>query len=394
MGQEGDIVDQVFGWGDRVVGKTSELVSKTGKATFDAVNAIKTQLRGADVDILPAVGQHEHAHLRRSVDYYFSKFAHTGRRHWAVGLGSVAAASLVTFKLYQLLSLPEHVPIAKDGRKQIILILGDLNDPIIRSQVMDLYRRRYTVFVCSENADRYKGGDEETECLIFIDPRVQNDLLRFTTTCQKNRLYSILFMPSLAYHKPGETSTDMLQAEIKSNVLINYNSLLQVLPHLPADKTQLILFNPSLSYNLEAPHHPTETFVSGFITSVYKSLKNYHTLDVCMIHMGLFQVRGQLSNYKYLDLKGSNIYNSLHTPVYQMIMHYNGNRLQRFLQYCYTLGRKSNVYYLGNYSFLSTLCIFPVFLEIESIYSGLKSFFHLRLPDIVKSCYRFFVHIK
>ncbi|KAG0653274.1 hypothetical protein C6P44_002099, partial [Monosporozyma unispora] len=355
-----DLVDQAFDLGHSFYAKAYQLVTNLGDATLKTVNELKDTIGGEPAEALNAI-EPLHASLfgsssRRNI--WSSGLGGTFKQHLVLGLGVSASTILLSYTVVKALRIPKAI--SRD-ETQVILILGDYGDPIIRSQVLDFYRRNYTVFICSETVDRFKLQQEDFENLYFINPQSNDDLYKFTKLFENNwgdkvnKLAAIIFTPNLSYFTPGEVSLDILQYEIRSNILINYNTLLKILPHIPKNQTtQLILLNPSLSYNLENVHHPAEMFISGFITSIYKSMRNYDSLKVFMIHIGLFQVRGQLSNYKYMKWHGSDINKCLHDPIYRLIRRYNGNFLQRLFQRINTFNGRWSVYYMGKYSLLAT----------------------------------------
>ena len=63
----------------------------------------------------------------------------------------------------------------------------------------------------------------------------------------------------------------------------------------------------------------------------------------------------KISNYKYLDVKGSNIYNDLYWPIYCFIKMKGGNTFQKLhVAICSLFGLK-RTFYLGKFSYLFTL---------------------------------------
>lgn len=369
-----DLVDQAFDLGHSYYAKAYLLATKLGDTTLRAVNKLKDDINGQPAEAVNAIEPLHSKLFETSIsrNLWSSGLTRTLKQHWVLGLTVSASTLLLGYTLVETLKIPKTV--SRD-ETQVILILGDYGDPIIRSQVLDFYRRNYTVFICSETVDRFKLQQEDFENLYFINPQSDNDLYKFTKLFENNsgdkinKLSSIIFTPNLSYFTPGEVSLETLQYEIRSNILINYNTLLKILPYIPSNQiTQLILLNPSLSYNLENVHHPAEMFISGFITSIYKSLRNYNSLKVFMIHIGLFQVRGQLSNYKYMKWHGSDINKYLHDPIYRLIRRFNGNFLQRLCQRINTFNGRWSVYYMGKYSLLATFNCFPIILQIDSIY--------------------------
>lgn len=379
-----DLIDLVFDVGTSYYNKAQDLASNLGHNTLKTVQILKDTVKFDGVEPLHTddvgLGVGGSGVLGGVYDMFYtnpSRYLPGIKKHWMLSTSVVASGILLGYGLKQALTIPTSI---SRNETQVILILGDYSDPIIRSQALDFYRRNYMVFICSENVDRFKIQEEDFENLYFINPQLNDDLFKFTklfdgTTTGgdkfkgQNKLASIIFTPNLSYFTPGEVSLETLQYEIRSNILINYNTLLKILPHLPRNqKTQLILLNPSLSYNLQNSHHPAEMFISGFITSIYRSLKNYESLNIFMIHIGLFQVRGQLSNYKYLKWTGSDINVYLHDPIYKLIRKYNGNLIQRLIQRISTFNGYWKIYYMGRYSLLATFNCFPIILKLESVY--------------------------
>lgn len=281
------------------------------------------------------------------------------------GLG-ITASSVILF--WQIKKCTKVLPCLPRLEQKCILVFGDVRDPIVRSQVMDLYRRRFVVFICSKHAAQYREKEEEDDFLRHIDPNSANDLSNFIDYLKKTkeeevRLVSILFMPNLAYYPMGDISLSQLEKEIHSNVLVYFNALIKFVPHIKNKNTQCILFNPVISYNMEFAHHSAELFVSGLINSVIRSLKTCNNLSVYTANIGILQIASQPSNYKYLNMKGTNISDGLLTPIYKLIMYHNGNWFQRLLKEFYTLGGFCQNYYFGKYSWLSSVPIFRMLIR-------------------------------
>ncbi|SMN18959.1 similar to Saccharomyces cerevisiae YHR017W YSC83 Non-essential mitochondrial protein of unknown function [Maudiozyma saulgeensis] len=375
MSSDQDFVDKLFNASFKLAKKSIDIADSTTHSVINSIGNIKDKVfdssnidvfqpetvpttKGIFSGILPGINSIEPI-----------------KENWMYGLSISATALLIIWKWNKLLCLPDHIP---QNENMCVLVLGDMSDPIIRSQVMDLYRRRFTVFICSENSSSFKQFEEETDFIHPINPASPSDLAFFTEFITQGsepprKLASILFMPNLSYQPTGELPVESMQHELKTNILTYYNTLIKLIPHLPNSNTQIILFNPSLTYNLGTTHHTTELFISGFITSVFKALKNYKTLSISMVNLGLFQVRGQLSNYKHMRLTGKDISCGLHTPIYKMIMRHNGNLLQQFVEWLSTCGGKYQIYYLGKFSYLSTLPFAPFLMKFQiSIASSFK----------------------
>lgn len=345
-----DIVDQVFdrvdslyNKGSKVVSSVQDTVSNTvsqfgGDSQWNAELVAKSQEDAGNpiVESLSALGGAIYGKLTSKV---------------FLGCGFSAVMAVLFWRKDILLGLPEHLP---KNQPKCCLVLGDMHDPIIRSQAMDLYRRRFTIFVCSRDAPSYREREEDDDFLVHIDPNSPGDLANFVQSLNSTyELASILFMPNLSYHPSGEINLSQLETEIRSNTLLYFCTLMKLLPHLP--RTQLILFDPSLTYNMKVPHHHVEIIISGIIKSVYQSLARNNKLDIYLVHLGILQLAAQPSNYKFLNLKGSNVNTSFLEPVYGLIMAYNGNILRKIWLWVITLGSLNRHWYCGKYSWFSTL---------------------------------------
>ncbi|AQZ11046.1 YSC83 (YHR017W) [Zygosaccharomyces parabailii] len=350
MSQDRDIVDQVFSQVDSLYNKSSRVVSSVKDVVMDTVTHIGGDSQAESALTDRSKDRVGNAVIRSLGSLGGSVYKQLGSVLFGCGVSAVFV--VLFWRTGQLLHFPGHLP---KSQSQCCLVLGDMHDPIIRSQVMDLYRRRFTVFVCSRDAQSYREHEEDDDFLIHIDPSSSADLASFLKCLNStHKLASILFMPNLAYHPSGEVSLNQLESEIHSNTLLYYATLMKLLPHLPQHNVQLILFDPSLTYNLKAAHHSVEILVSGIVKSIYQSLARRNKLSVYMIHLGILQLTAQPSNYKFLNLKGSNVNSALLQPIYRLIMAHNGNILLRSWLWLFTLGSWNRNFYCGRYSWLST----------------------------------------
>lgn len=359
--QDQDIIDKVFTAGYSLFSKGNTTIADVADRVITTVKQVSEK---TGIDQASIVENN-----RKLAENYFSggrsSWFRFQRKNLLFGIGLTASAVILFWQCKHLLEIPQRLP---QSEKKCVLVLGDMHDPIIRSQVMDLYRRRFVVFVCSKNAKKYRDHEEEDDFLHHVDPTSSTDLAEFVGYLSKSsenhyKLASILFMPNLAYYPTGEVSLTQLESEIYSNALLYYSTLLKLLPHLQNQVAQLVLFNPSLSYNIGVAHHPVEIFISGFITSIHQSLRKHRKLIVYMIHLGILQLAAQPSNYKYLKKSGSNINESLLVPVYKLIMTHNRNWIVSIWQRIKTFGSLSHHLYCGRFSFMSKLPIFSLFVE-------------------------------
>nr|P41907.1 RecName: Full=UPF0744 protein YSD83 [Saccharomyces paradoxus]pir/S43540/ YSD83 protein - yeast (Saccharomyces sp.) [Saccharomyces sp.]CAA52092.1 YSD83 [Saccharomyces douglasii] len=333
-----DIVDQIFDAGYWLVSKSAVLGDEIKNHVEKSIESISEKMSNKETPRL------QESNSNKFKAYKTLRIGF--QDHWKLGLG-ISATSLCLYLGYRtFFKLPPYLP---EAESQVVLILGDMNDPIIRNQVMDLYRRRFTVYICTENADVYKKHEEDQDFVYYIDPTCEEDFEAFFLDVP--RLASILFMPRLSYHPSGAISCDSLESEIHSSILVYHQALLTIIPHLKRN-TQLIMFNPSLTAELNLVHHSTEIIMSSIIDSLFRIFKNYRRLNVSMIKLGILQIGSQPSNYKFLTMAGSDIHEALHYPVYKMIMSANGYKLRQLLSWLTTWGGCNSVYHCGRFSYL------------------------------------------
>ncbi|QLG72106.1 hypothetical protein HG535_0C04600 [Zygotorulaspora mrakii] len=351
--QDQDVIDKIFSTGYSLLASGNKVVSDAANKIIDNVSRIGTEAgnKRFEVKSVGTVGRSG----RSPLDW-------VSRRKNGIfwGLGLTAMGMLLWWQVANLVKVPSSLP---QHKKKCVLVLGDMRDPIIRSQVMDLYRRRFVVFVCPASVTKrsnYENQQEEDDFLRFIGPSSSSDLANFVEFVTKKgedkcELASVLFMPNLSYYPTGEMSVGELNSEIQTNVSVYYTLLTKLLPHLTSKNTQLLLFNPSLSYNMSISHHSVEILISGLMQGVYRSLKNHKRVSTYMIHIGMLQVAAQPSNYKYLSIRGSNINDDMLLPVYRLIASHQGNWLLRLGNWIRTFGSLNRNVYCGKRSYISGL---------------------------------------
>lgn len=261
-------MDQIFDTGYWVVSKSVVLGDEIRNHVGRSIETINEKISNRKA--LPV----QESNFSTSRQDIFKKLKIGFQDHWKLGLG-LSATSLCLYLGYRtFLKLPPHLP---EAESKAVLIFGDMNDPIARNQVMDLYRRRFIVYICTENADVYKKHEEDQDFVYYIDPTCEKDFEAFYR--EVPRLASILFTPRLSYHPSGIISCDSLESEIHSSIFVYYQALLNVIPHLKK-KTQLILFDPSLTSELNLIHHSTEIISSGIINSLFNIFQRHQRLSV------------------------------------------------------------------------------------------------------------------
>ncbi|SCU78872.1 LAMI_0A06348g1_1 [Lachancea mirantina] len=231
----------------------------------------------------------------------------------ALGLATGAVA------LYHILprflpGVPQHLA---HNDQRCVLILGNMQDPITRSIAMDLYRRGFIIFVCSEQSS----GRNDDESLFHIN---RSELPKFIEFLQNEDLsfQNIVVVPNSAYYPSSQfttLSTKAVKTEIDDNFLGHLQVLSKLFQHVPTD-IQIVLLTPSLSLNFGLPCHAPEIFVASFTNSLYKVLRaEFPRANVFLGHLGVLQIAGSPSNYKYLSYAGANISDALLTPLYRLV---------------------------------------------------------------------------
>ncbi|CEP61759.1 Ysc83p LALA0_S03e10330g [Lachancea lanzarotensis] len=214
--------------------------------------------------------------------------------------------------------VPRPAQHLRQDDKRCVLVFGHMRDPITRQIVMDLYRRGFVIFVCSEQGAT-KNDDQGLFHVTPHDLRKVIDYLRETSTV----LSSILVVPNSAYNPSGAFTTlssNVVQSELEQNVFVHMRGLAKFLPQL-SRCPQLLLLTPSLPLNYHIPLHSPEVFIAGLMDSFYKALTfEYPKSSIYLCHLGVLKIAGSSSNYKHLPASGSNIANSLLGPLYDLIV--------------------------------------------------------------------------
>ncbi|SCV04952.1 LANO_0G15060g1_1 [Lachancea nothofagi CBS 11611] len=274
----------------------------------------------------------------------------------ALGL---SAAALLMWR-YGGKLLPRPPAHLKQGDKTCVLLFGHMRDPITRQIVMDLYRRGFIVFVCSENG----ASENDDDGLFHIAPIDLNNMIKYLHEMSAV-LSSILIVPNSAYYPSGvftTLSSSVVQSEMEQNVFAHIKALVKLLPHL-TPKLQIILMTPSLPLNYGIPHHSPEYFIAGLMQSFHRALKyEYPQSRIYLCHLGVLKIAGSSSSYKYLSASGSNISKSLLMPLYNLIVSRKSwwfNFIERLAGDQRFYGKWSRLgYFLGSWTPLFILKVF------------------------------------
>ncbi|AET38447.1 Ysc83p Ecym_2748 [Eremothecium cymbalariae DBVPG len=253
------------------------------------------------------------------------------------GLG-VTALGVLLFAVNKFV-IPElgtHI----ENDREVVLVVGEMSDPITRSLVYDLYRRGFIVFICTTKQNKHQGLEEEEYEKVPSPWDKEDGLFHITssTEClsqfmeflqQENKhLRGILVVPNVCFYTSG-IFTNITSAQLSDEFGVNFVNIWRVITNLLPqfnnayrDKLQVIIFNPSLSKNLNIQYHSLEFLISSMMETLYNVMKNEcgHLADVYQCHLGILNVAGNASNYKYLTINGEHITTSLCEPIYELLI--------------------------------------------------------------------------
>ena len=161
--QDQDVIDRVFSTGYSLISRGNKAVSEVANKVMARVQSV-----GDEVGHQPLKIEHTASSANGSL-HKALQWLHRSRRGLCWGIGTTAVGVLLYWQFEYLVKIPAHLP---QSESKCVLVLGDMRDPIIRSQVMDLYRRRFVVFVCTSSAKTraYLENQEDDDFLRFIDP--------------------------------------------------------------------------------------------------------------------------------------------------------------------------------------------------------------------------------
>ncbi|AEY96972.1 FAEL018Cp [Eremothecium gossypii FDAG1] len=239
------------------------------------------------------------------------------------------------------------------GERETVLVLGEMTDPITRALVYDLHRRGFCVFVCSTSEKRDRQLEDEYEkvpspwdqeggvCHMAATPEAVARLTEFLQR-EERRLRGVLVVPSSCFFTSGMFTNipeGQVRSELQENLVNTWAVVTRLLPQFDSasrDKLQVVVFNPSLSQKLNLQYHSLELLMSSTMESLYRILANEcgYLADVYQCHLGILNIAGNASNYKYLTINGSHITKALCEPIYELLLSRDNMwvRFKRWLQ--------------------------------------------------------------
>lgn len=237
-------------------------------------------------------------------------------RHRAITAAVVAfvgTGALLIWRERKIQARKRRAPRASNGaRKEVVVIAGPPNSPIVKSLSLDLERRGFIVYiVCSdlEEEQQVQGEARADVRALHLDVadvfgtqeamvRFHNMLLRphvafAGASPHQLHLRGIVLVPDLVYpNGPIETVSPDLWSDALNAKVLNTVAVTQAfLPTICDFKARVLMLTPSIVSSLRPPFHGVETTVvsalEGFTTSLRKELGTLG-IQVCQFKLGTF----------------------------------------------------------------------------------------------------------
>ncbi|CAI6271983.1 unnamed protein product [Periconia digitata] len=231
----------------------------------------------------------------------------------AAVIAFVGTGSFLVWREKKIQSRKRRARRASNGaRKEVVVIAGPPNSPIVKSLSLDLERRGFIVYiVCSdlEEEQQVQGESRADVRALHLDVadefgtqeamnRFQSMLLRphiaFSGASPHNLHFrGIVLVPDLVYPNgpietvPPQRWSDALNAKVLNTIAITQ----AFLPTICEFKARVLMLTPSIVSSLQPPFHGVETTVvralEGFTSSLRGELGTLG-IQVCQFKLGTF----------------------------------------------------------------------------------------------------------
>ncbi|KAH7408422.1 hypothetical protein DE146DRAFT_752553 [Phaeosphaeria sp. MPI-PUGE-AT-0046c] len=247
---------------------------------------------------------------------YLQKVQDWVSRNRAITAAVVAFVSTGGFLLWRerrRYNRKRRAPRASNGaRKEVIVIAGPPNSPIVRSLSLDLERRGFIVYIVCSTMDEEQQviGESRADVrplhLDVVDTfgtqeaieRFHDTLTRphvaFTGATPHNlNLRGVVLVPDLIFPTgPIETiSPELWSDALNAKVLHTIAVTQALLPTVCEFKARVLMLTPSIIPSLRLPFHSVETTIvnalEGFLASLRAELRTLG-IDVLQFHLGTF----------------------------------------------------------------------------------------------------------
>lgn len=200
------------------------------------------------------------------------------------------------------------------ARKEVVVIAGPPNSPIVRSLSLDLERRGFIVYIVCSNMDEEQQVLSESRVdvrplhLDIVDTMgTQEAVDRFSNMLTRPHvafsgasphtlnLSGVILVPDLIYPTgPVETISPEFWSDALNAKVLNTIAVTQaLLPTVCLFKSRLMMLTPSIISSLRPPFHGVETTIVGALEGFLASLRaELGTLgiDVVQFHLGTFDL--------------------------------------------------------------------------------------------------------
>ncbi|CBX95292.1 hypothetical protein IAQ61_004113 [Plenodomus lingam] len=314
--------DQPFS--DWLAGYTQDVRSFTG-SVFDATDAHFASVAGYVKRHLPEswIPQQSrpppppppphalsNAYIQRLQDWVSQHRALT-----AAVVAFVGTGGLLLWREKKIYNRKRRARRATNGaRKEVVVIAGPPNSPIVRSLSLDLERRGFIVYIVCSNMDEEQQVLSESRAdvrplhLDIVDTMgTQEAVDRFSNMLTRPHvafagasphtlnLSGVVLVPDLIYPTgPVETISPEFWSDALNAKVLNTIAVTQaLLPTVCLFKSRLMMLTPSIIASLRPPFHGVETTVigalEGFIASLRAELGTLG-IDVIQFHLGTFDL--------------------------------------------------------------------------------------------------------
>jgi hypothetical protein len=359
--------DAVYAWSQKV----SHVASKSARYVQDqaqnAANGVSNSANGLYSYISPTTATVKVSTPVKSGSWFtagLSQLTDTQR---------IAASSLVLALggltgLYYLTARKSKIRrranrLHNGARKDVVLIVGSVIDPLTRFIAHDLETRGFIVYVTSTNSKAdlkffsnesiqdikslivssdFKNNEFNAEQLAKFDYLLSSEHIPFQgASPNKLELVGILFVPD-SYYPSGKFHTvppTTWDNNVESKMLLPLNLLNNGLIGI-AEKygTNIIFITTTLSLNLHLPYHSVENITSAYLTSLCQNLAlDYEDLNITNLKLGSIAISSN-NNRKTFGIKGSAL-RKLHHKIFDLIYSDHNDSVEysgigsRFLNY-------------------------------------------------------------
>jgi hypothetical protein len=233
--------------------------------------------------------------------------------------------------------------LANGARKDVVLVVGSVTDPLTRHIAYDLSTRGFIVYITSTGttADHkffVNEASEDIKSLVLsvdfddkgfnaeqlrkFDYLLSSDHIPFQgASPNKLELVGIVFVPDL-YFPTGKfhlISTSTWTSNMNQKALLPLSLLTNGLIGI-AEKydSNIIFITPTISSSLSLPYHSTENIISTLLQELSRNLSNdYDSLNITNLKLGALNITTN-NNRKNFGLKGDSI-RKLHYKLFDLL---------------------------------------------------------------------------